>query len=440
MEPIDLLIRPRWLVAVEPDCVPLARHAVAIRGGRIVAVLPCADAGLRFDPAQVVELTDHILIPGLVNAHTHAAMNLLRGLGDDLPLMRWLEEAIWPAEARFASEAFVRDGSLLAAAEMLCSGITTCNDMYFFPDAAAHAFDRIGMRAVIGVVVIEFPSAYATEPGDYLKRGLAARDAWKGHARLQFALAPHAPYTVSDATFQRIQSLSDELDLTVHVHLHETKQEIADSLKQFGERPLARLTRLGLLSPSLLAVHAVHLDPAEISEIARHGARIAHCPSSNMKLASGIAPIAACLEAPIAVGLGTDGAASNNRLDIFEEMRLSALLAKVSTLDATVVSAAQALSMATLGGARAVGLGDKVGSIVAGKCADMCAISLRNPDLAPCFDPVSHLVYVASRENVSHVWVDGELVARDRQLVRTSAHELLAISALWQNRLSTTAE
>lgn len=438
-EPIDLLLRPRWLVAVEPDCRPLAHHAVAIRDGRIVALLPADDAARRFEPAQTVDLSDHLLMPGLVNAHTHAAMSLMRGLRDDLPLMRWLNEAIWPAEARFVSEAFVRDGSLLAAAEMLCGGVTTCNDMYFFPDAAAQAFDRIGMRAVLGVVVIEFPSAYASGADDYLRRGLATRDAWKGHPRLSFALAPHAPYTVTDESFRRIQSLSDELDLTIHVHLHETAHEVEESMRQHGVRPLARLASLGLLSPALLAVHAVHLEPAEIAELARHGARAVHCPSSNMKLASGAAPVAAMLDAGIAVGMGTDGAASNNRLDLFEEMRLAALLAKVSTLDATAVTAAQALTMATLGGARAIGLDHEIGSIVAGKWADLCAVSLRSPDLAPCFDPVSHVVYAAARENVSHVWVAGELVARDRRLVKTETHELLAISALWQNRLSTPA-
>ena len=439
-ESIDLLVRPRWLIAVEPDCKPLAHHAVAVRDSAIIDVLPVNEAEARYVTAERVELADHVLIPGLVNAHTHAAMSLLRGLGDDLPLMRWLNEAIWPAEGRFASETFVHDGSLLAAAEMLCGGVTTCNDMYFFPGAAAEAFDRIGMRAVLGIVVIEFPSSYASEAGDYLSRGLAVRDEWKNHPRLRFALAPHAPYTVSDETFEQIRSLSDELDLTVHVHLHETDQEVADSVAQYGVRPLARLAKLGLLSPSLLAVHGVHLDKGEIAELARHGCRVAHCPSSNMKLASGIAPVDALLRAGVPVGLGSDGAASNNRLDLFQEMRQAALLAKVATRDATAVTAAQALTMATLGGARAIGLDHEIGSLRAGKRADLCAVSLRSPDLAPCFDPLSHLIYAASRENVSHVWVDGELVARDRSLLRTSAQELLAISAVWQNKISNTAE
>jgi len=314
--------------------------------------------------------------------------------------------------------------------------VTTFNDMYFFPEAAAEAVDRTGIRAVLGIVVIEFPSAYASDPDTYLKRGLAARDNLKGHERIRFALAPHAPYTVADATFERIQNLADELDLTIHLHLHETAHEVEASATEHGMRPMARLAKLGLLSPNLLAVHAVHLDSSEIELAARHGVRVAHCPSSNMKLASGIAPIPDMLSAGMAVGLGTDGAASNNRLDLFEEMRQAALLAKVGSLDATAVSATQALTMATLGGARAVGLDDGIGSIECGKWADLCAVRLDIPDLTPCYDVVSHLVYVAGREDVSHVWVGGKLVAQDRRLLHVEARELLAISALWQNRIA----
>ncbi|MCB1889869.1 MAG: TRZ/ATZ family hydrolase [Rhodocyclaceae bacterium] len=435
-EAADLLLLPRWVITVEPDCRPLSRHAVAIRDGRIAAVLPVDQAQARFDAGEILDLPGQALIPGLVNAHTHAAMSLLRGIGDDLPLMEWLNTAIWPVEGKHVSAEFVRDGTLLAAAEMLQGGITTFNDMYFFPEAAAEAVDRSGIRAVLGIVVIEFPSAYANAPDGYLARGLAARDALKGHDRIRFALAPHAPYTVSDATFQRVQHLADELDLTIHVHLHETAHEIEGSIADHGVRPVARLARLGLLSPNLLAVHSVHMDASEIAELSRHGARVAHCPSSNMKLASGIAPVPAMLAAGIPVGLGTDGAASNNRLDLFEEMRQAALLAKVGAMDATAVSAAEALTMATLGGARALGLDNEIGSIVPGKWADLCAVALDTLDLSPCFDPLSHLVYVAGRENVRHVWVGGQLVARDRHLTRVASRELLAISALWQNRIA----
>ncbi|MCB1914715.1 MAG: TRZ/ATZ family hydrolase [Rhodocyclaceae bacterium] len=439
-ERVDLLLRPRWLIRVEPDCQPLAGHALAIRDGRIVAVLPTEAANERFAPDRVEDLPDHVLMPGMVNAHTHAAMNLLRGLGDDLALMDWLQQAIWPAEGRHVSAEFVRDGTTLAAAEMLRGGITAFNDMYFFPDAAAAAVDRIGMRAQLGVVVIEFASSYASGPDDYLGKGLATRDDWKGHPRISFALAPHAPYTVSDGSFERVRSLADELDLTVHLHVHETRHELEASVAEHGTRPLARLERLGLLSPNLLAVHSVHLDAGEIEAMARHGVRVAHCPSSNMKLASGIAPVTDLLAAGVSVGLGSDGAASNNRLDLFMEMREAALLAKLGRLDATALGAHQALTMATLGGARAIGLDAEIGSLVPGKWADLCAVAFDDPDLSPCFDPVSHLVYVAGRENVSHVWVGGRLLAHRRRLLGIEEGELMAISALWQNRIEQQAQ
>ena len=439
-ERVDLLLRPRWLIRVEPDCTPLAGHALAVRNGRIVAVVPADEARERFVADRVEDLPEHVLMPGMVNAHCHAAMNLLRGLGDDLALMDWLNQAIWPAEGRHVSADFVRDGTTLAAAEMLRGGITTFNDMYFFPEAAATAVDRTGIRALLGVVVIEFASAYASGPDDYLGKGLAARDSWKDHPRITFAIAPHAPYTVSDESFERVRNLADELDLTVHLHVHETRHEVEVSLAEHGERPLARLARLGLMSSNLLAVHSVHLNPGEIEAMARHGVRVAHCPSSNMKLASGAAPIAPLLDAGVTVGLGTDGAASNNRLDLFMEMREAALLAKLSSLDATALGAHQALTMATLGGARAIGLDHEIGSLTVGKWADLCAVDFDSVDLAPCFDPVSHLVYVAGREHVSHVWVGGRLVARERRLVDVEDGELMAISALWQNRIEQQAQ
>ena len=435
--PVDLLINARWVIPVAPASVVLERHAVAVRAGRIVAVLPQAEAALRFAPAHSEDLPSHVLIPGLVNLHTHAAMTLLRGIADDLPLMRWLQEAIWPAESRHVSPTFVREGTLLAAAEMLRGGITTCNDMYFFPDAAAEAFDLCGMRAVVGMTVLEFPTAYASDADDYLRQGLAARDRWRHHPRLGFAFAPHAPYTVADATFERVASLAAELDCAIHVHLHETAQEVAESVAQFGLRPLARLAAMGVLGSHVIGVHAVHLDASDLELLARHECSIAHCPSSNMKLASGIAPVANLLAAGLRVGLGSDGAASNNRLDLFQEMRQAALLAKVATLDPTAVPAHTSLRMATLDGARALGLDGRIGSIEPGKQADLCAVALDRIETLPCFDPASHLVYVAAREDVSHVWIDGELRVNKGKLVLQICHnELLRIAALWQTRLS----
>jgi 5-methylthioadenosine/S-adenosylhomocysteine deaminase len=435
-ESVDLLINARWAAPVQPSGIVLDEHAVAVRAGRIVAVLPQAAARARFAAVRTVELPRHLLIPGLVNLHTHAAMSLLRGIADDLPLMRWLKEAIWPAESRHVDAAFVRDGTRLAAAEMIRGGITTCNDMYFHPDAAADAFAEVGMRAVVGAVMLEFPTPYASDAADYLRKGLAARDRWQGHPLIGFSIAPHAPYTVADASFIHARAIADELGLPIHIHVHETAHEIADALAAHGCRPLARLARLGLLGRNFIGVHAVHVDEADIELLARHGCSVAHCPSSNMKLASGIAPVPRLLAAGVPVGLGSDGAASNNRLDLIQEMRHAALLAKVGSLDATVVPAHTALRMATLDGACALGMDDRIGSIEAGKFADLCAIDLAPVACQPCFDPVSHLVYVCGRENVSHVWIGGETrVDKGVSLLHINDTELLRIASMWQTKL-----
>ncbi len=431
----DLVIDARWVIPVEPEGVALANHSVVVDGGCIVAVLERAAAGERFDPADRVTLDEHVLIPGLVNLHTHAAMTLMRGLADDQPLMTWLREHIWPAEAQHVSPEFVYDGTLLACAEMLRGGVTCANDMYFFPESAARAFLDAGMRASLGLIAIEFPSAYAADAEDYLAKGLALRDRFAGESRLSFCMAPHAPYTVSDGTFRRVATLAEELDVPVHVHVSETAGEVQDSIAQHGCRPLERLDRLGLLNERLIAVHAVHLTPPEIAGLARAGAAVAHCPSSNLKLASGFAPVAALLASGVNVGLGTDGAASNNRLDLFQEMRTAALLAKGVAGDATAVPAVQALRLATLGGARALGLDAAIGSIVPGKRADLAAVTLGTPETRPCFDPFSHLVYACGREHVTHVWVDGAAVLADRSLARIDPRGLEKRQSLWQNRL-----
>ncbi|PTD97286.1 TRZ/ATZ family hydrolase [Pseudothauera lacus] len=433
---VDLLIHARWVIPVEPAGLTLERHTVALCGERIAAVLPQDDARRRYPNVPAVELPGHALIPGLVNLHTHAAMTLMRGIADDLPLMRWLQEAVWPAESRHVSAAFVRDGTLLAATEMLRGGITTCNDMYFHPEAAADAYDQAGMRAMLGMVVLDFPTPYAHDADDYLRKGLAVRDRWRDHPRIGFTLAPHAPYTVSDDALARIAALADEIDVPVHMHVHETAGEISDALARHGVRPLLRLQRLGLLGPGFIAVHAVHADATDIDLLARHGCSVAHCPTSNMKLASGIAPVERLLAAGINTGLGTDGAASNNRLDMFAEMRQAALLAKVASGDATAVPAHVALRMATLDGARALGLGERIGSIGAGKLADLCAVNLATLETQPCFDPVSHLVYAVGREHVSHVWVGGRCVLdKGKPLLHGHDNELLRLAAVWQTKL-----
>lgn len=432
----DLLICPEWIVPVVPEQTVLTHHAVAVRDGAIVGLCPTSEAVKRFDADEILHLPGEILIPGLVNLHVHAAMTLMRGLADDLPLMQWLQEAIWPAEARHVSEAFVRDGTLLAAAEMLQGGITTCNEMYFYPDIAAQAFADAGMRATIGITALEFPTPYAHDADDYLRKGLQARDRWHEHPLISFALAPHAPYTVSDDTLKRITTLAAELDCRIHMHVHETAHEVAESGSTYGCRPIARLEQLGLLGPDFISVHSVHLNDDEIALLAHHGCSIAHCPSSNMKLASGIAPISQCLRQGVNIGLGTDGAASNNRLDLFQEMRQAALLAKVATQDPTVIPAHAALTMATLGGARALGLDSLIGSIETGKRADLCTISVDQAYYRPCFDPISHLVYVLGREAVTHTWVDGNIrVKKGKTVLQNSNTELLGIAAMWQTRL-----
>jgi 5-methylthioadenosine/S-adenosylhomocysteine deaminase len=437
MEAIDSLIEPRWIVPVEPAGVVLEGHAVAIRDGRMEAVLPAGEAAARYVPGRRYDLPGHVLVPGLVNLHTHAAMALMRGLADDRPLMAWLREHVWPAEQRHVSAEFVYDGTLLACAEMLRGGVTCANDMYFFPESAAQAFHESGMRGAIGLIAVEFPSAYAADAEDYLVKGLAVRDRLGAQARLSFCMAPHAPYTVADRSLQRIATLAEELDVPVHIHLHETAGEVQESLDAHGQRPLERLAALGLLTERLIAVHAVHLTAAEIAALARSGASVAHCPSSNLKLASGLAPVAELLRHGVNVGLGTDGAASNNRLDLFAEMRAAALLAKAVSGDAAAMPAHAALRCATLGGARALGLARAIGSIVPGKSADLTAVSLAELETQPCYDPISHLVYACGREHVTHVWVEGEPLVEDRTLRRVDPRRLEQRASLWHTRLRT---
>jgi 5-methylthioadenosine/S-adenosylhomocysteine deaminase len=429
------VVEAGWVIPVDPPQAVLEDHAVVVSGADIVGVLPAREASTRFPAARRVSLPGHVLIPGLINLHTHAAMTLMRGLADDRALMDWLQNHIWPAETRLVTEQFVREGTLIACAEMLRGGITCFNDMYFYPGASARAALEAGMRAALGIIAIEMPSAYAADAQDYLSKGLATRDELKHEELLSFCMAPHAPYTVSDKTFERIAVLQGELELPLHMHVHETRDEIETSIARHGVRPLARLQALGLVDASLIAVHAVHLTDQEITLLSEKGCHVAHCPSSNLKLASGIAQPARLLRAGVNVALGTDGAASNNRLDIFAEMRLAALLAKGAGGDPTLLPAHAVLEVATLRAARAMGLEKRIGSLVPGKCADMTAINLGAPELAPCYDPLSHLVYAAGREHVTHVWVNGELVVDDGRLTRLDPRELTAKAAYWKDKI-----
>ena len=322
---------------------------------------------------------------------------------------------------------------------MLTSGVTCFNDMYFFPEQAGRAALDAGMRACLGIVVIEFPTPYASDAQDYLRKGLAARDSLKNEELMSFCMAPHAPYTVADSSFEQVVTLAEQLDLPIHVHLHETESEITDHIKQYGVRPLQRMQRLGLLGPRLIAVHAVHLDDMEIAQLATQGCSVAHCPASNLKLASGFARIGNLLQAGVNIGIGTDGAASNNRLDILGELRLAALVSKSQSGNAETMSAHAALRMATLNGAQALGMDHEIGSIKQNKCADLTAINLADSlQLAPCYDPASHLVYAAGREHVTHVWVQGKEVVTNGQLNDVDQQQLLAKARSWQRQIKAT--
>jgi 5-methylthioadenosine/S-adenosylhomocysteine deaminase len=437
---VDLIIEARWLCPVVPSNTLLEHQAVVIQAGKIVDVCSKTQA-VKYKARETVQLNEHILIPGLINLHTHAAMSLMRGLADDVPLMPWLEQHIWPAERAVVSSSFVRDGTLLACAEMLSGGVTTFNDMYFYPEAAAQASIQAGMRANLGLVVLEFPTNYANDAESYIQQGLEARDHLRDESLISFSFAPHAPYTISNNTFERILTLSEQVNIGIHTHMHETQHEINQSEQTYGLRPLSRLANLGLLGPNLTLAHCVHVNEVEIQMLAEHGCHIAHCPSSNLKLSSGIAPIAACSGSRINIGLGTDGAASNNRLDMFTEMRLAALLAKAQSGDATAISAHEALEMATINGAKALNLSDKIGSIEVGKLADLCAVKLSDIETQPCFDAASHLVYVTGREHVSHTWVNGALKFHrpangEGMYDNIEPQELQEIVAKWKPKLS----
>ncbi len=401
MKNIDTLLHARWIIPVDNKQRYLEQHCIAIDEEKIIDILPSADAKALYSARVNRDYHQHALIPGLINSHTHAAMSLFRGLADDLNLMDWLQNHIWPAEAEHVNEAFVRTGTELAIAEMIRSGTTCFNDMYFFPDITARVAADVGMRASVGLILIDFATVWANNSEEYIAKGLAVFDHYKGHDLIKTTFAPHAPYTVSDEPLKHIGILANELELNVHMHVHETVFEVSEAEKNNGQRPLARLNELGLVNPALQAVHMTQLRDDEIQLLARAGSHVIHCPESNMKLASGICPVKQLVEAGVNVALGTDSCSSNNDLNMFGEMRSAAMLAKISNMDATAVSAEQVLKMATINGATALGISDITGSLEVGKFADIVAVNFDTIETIPVYDPVSHLVYCSSRDHVS---------------------------------------
>jgi 5-methylthioadenosine/S-adenosylhomocysteine deaminase len=434
------ILKPEWLLTVNPSFEVLRDYAVVIKDSYIQNLLPATEVQQQeeYRDAEVIELTHQVLMPGLVNSHTHASMSLFRGIADDLPLMDWLKNHIWPAEGQWVDPEFIADGFQLTAAEMIRSGTTCFNDMYFYPDIIAREAQNLGMRGVVGLIVLDFPSVWAKDSDDYLHKALAVHDEIKEYPLVHSTLAPHAPYTVSDGPLQKIAMYSNELDLPIHMHIHETAFEVAEAEKNTGSRPLDRLDQLNLLNPNLIAVHMTELNAMEIDRLAETGVQVVHCPQSNLKLANGICPVAELQDKGINVCLGTDGAASNNNHDMFAEMKCAALLAKSVSGNASACSAKQAIQMSTINGAKALGLGDLTGSIEVGKQADLIALNLLQLNTQPLYDPVAQLVYAANSQQVSHVWIAGECQLRNYRLSNLDEDAIISKAQFWADKISKT--
>ncbi|MCB4797049.1 TRZ/ATZ family hydrolase [Pseudomonas sp. NP21570] len=435
--PLDLLLFPTWLVPVEPAGVVLKGHGLGVRDGRIALIAPRAIA-LKYQAIETRELEGMLLAPGLINAHGHAAMTLFRGLADDLPLQRWLKDHIWPAESRWVDEDFVRCGTELAIAEQLKGGITCFSDMYFYPSVVSELVHKHGVRAQITIPVLDFPVPDARDADEALRKGVALFDDLKHHPRITIAFGPHAPYSVADDKLESIRVLVAEMDAGIHMHVHETAHEVQEALRKHGERPLARLARLQLLGPRFQAVHMTQVDDDDLALLTEHNCSVIHCPESNLKLASGFCPVERLWEAGINVAVGTDGAASNNDLDLLGETRTAALLAKAVAGSATALDAHRALRMATLNGARALGIDEHTGSLEIGKFADLVALDLSGLAQQPVYDPVSQLIYSTSRDTVRHVWVGGKQLLESGRLTRMDEQQVIANARQWGERISST--
>lgn len=435
---IDLLIECRWLLPMT-DGLPLLEHqGVAVNAGRILEVGSIERLRQAFDADEILTLDRHAVMPGLVNAHNHAGMTLMRGYADDLPLMTWLNEHIWPAESAHMDAQTVADGTRLAMAEMLRSGTTTFSDMYLAPEAVAPLVDGSGMRAQLCTPLIDFATPWASNFTEGLEKSEALIERYRDHNRLRFALGPHAPYTVGDESLARLIEARERLGIPVQMHVHETRDEVERSLAQHGMRPLSRLDRAGLLTPDFQAIHMTQLEDDEIELVRDRGLSVVHCPQSNLKLASGFCPVSRLLATGINVALGTDGACSNNDLDMFDEMRTAALLAKGFSGDAATLPAMTALAMATRSGARAIGLAEVTGQLRQGLAADITAVDMESLSAVPVYHPASALVYAISSRQVSHVWVDGRLLVAQGQLMQEDERQLYAIAEHHRERMQST--
>jgi len=429
---VDTLIHPGWIIPVVPEGDVLTGFSIALLDNKIAAILPTDEAAY-INADKVYTLPDHALLPGLVNSHGHTAMSLLRGYADDLPLTPWLEQHIWPAEAAHVSESFVHDGVELAIAEMIRSGTTCFSDMYLFPNVTAEVCQQLGMRCQIAFPVIDIATAWARNGDEYISKGLSLRDDLKHSELISVVFGPHAPYSVSEGYLSEVATLSAELDIGVHIHLHESRGEVLQAVELNGERPLDTMHRLGLLGPKTQCVHMTDLGDQDVALLAATGAHVIHCPASNMKLAAGACPVSKLLANGINVALGTDGAASNNSLNLFSEIRSAALLAKLQSRDASALPARQALSMATINGARALGLDDQIGSLEVDKLADLIAVDMSNPETLPLYNPLSQLVYACNGSQVTHSWINGNLVLENTELSNIDITSVSQRVRKWQH-------
>lgn len=436
MKTVDTTISAKWIIPVIPKGRVYEDCALVISEGQIIDIIPNGQVNALYQSKEVINLPGHALMPGLINAHGHTPMSLLRGFADDHPLMTWLNDHIWPAEQKWVSEEFVHDGSELAIAEMLLSGTTCFSDMYFFPEVTAKLALEHGIRAQINFPIMDFPTAWGSGPDEYFRKGLDLWDQYRTQELVNIGFGPHSPYTVADSSLDKIATYSEELQAPIHIHLHETAFEVEEALKNHGKRPMQRLKDLGLLSPLLQCVHMTQVDDEDIKTLADTGAHVIHCPDSNLKLASGICPTQALLDKSINVALGTDGAASNNDLNVFSEMQTAALIGKYKQNDASAINAETALEMATINGAKAMGLSDTIGSLEKGKSADCIAIDLSGLAYQPVHNPISQLVYTHAGNQVSDVWIRGKRKVKNHTLVSINTEKLIKTANLWRNKIS----